>query len=213
MVGRAKRRRVLVLAPHTDDGEFGCGATMARCLDEGDDVHYAAFSLCEESVPAGWPADILKREVVAATETLGIPSGNLHLFPFTVRRFNSARQDILEELVRLNRELGPDMVFCPTALDIHQDHAVVAAEAVRAFKRNTILGYEMPWNNLTISTTCFVKIEPHHLERKIAALKCYESQRHRDYAREELVRSLAVVRGAQAGAVLAETFEVVRWVM
>jgi N-acetylglucosamine malate deacetylase 1 len=206
-------RRILVLAPHTDDGEFGAGATIARWLEEGDEVHYAAFSLCEESVPEGWPKDILEKEVRQATSVLGVESSHLHLFRFTVRRFANSRQEILEELVQLNRDLMPDVVLCPAPSDIHQDHAVVAAEAIRAFKRTTILGYEMPWNNLTLSTTCFVKLEKRHLDQKVEALKCYESQRHRNYAREELVRSLAVVRGTQVGAELAETFEVIRWVM
>ena len=33
-----RTRRVLVLAPHTDDGEFGAGGTIARWLSEGDEV-------------------------------------------------------------------------------------------------------------------------------------------------------------------------------
>ena len=37
-------RRVLVLAPHTDDGEFGCGGTMARLVEGGAEVRYVAFS-------------------------------------------------------------------------------------------------------------------------------------------------------------------------
>ena len=28
-------KSVLVLAPHTDDGEFGCGGTIAKLVDEG----------------------------------------------------------------------------------------------------------------------------------------------------------------------------------
>ena len=206
-------RKILVLAPHTDDGEFGAGATISRWLEDGDEVHYAAFSLCEESVPEGWPKDILEKEVREATAALGIDGSHLHLFRFTVRRFDNSRQEILEELVQMNRNLSPDIVLCPAPSDIHQDHAVVAAEAIRAFKRTTILGYEMPWNNLTLSTTCFVRLEKRHLDQKVTALKCYESQRHRNYAREELVRSLAVVRGTQIGTELAETFEVIRWVM
>ncbi|MCG8653861.1 MAG: PIG-L family deacetylase [Pirellulales bacterium] len=206
-------RRVLVLAPHTDDGEFGAGGTIARWLGEGDEVHYAAFSLCEESVPEGWPADILEREVKQATTLLGIPKSCLHLFGFRVRRFDHSRQEILEELVKMNRDLQPDVVLCPAPTDIHQDHAVVAAEAIRAFKRTTILGYEMPWNNLTLNTSCFVKLQPEHVDQKVEALKCYESQRHRNYAREQLIRSLAVVRGTQIGVEQAETFEVIRWVM
>ena len=206
-------RRILVLAPHTDDGEFGCGGAIARWLAEGDDVHYAAFSLCEESVPEGWPKDILEKEVKAATAQLQIPSQHLHLFKFPVRRFDQFRQEILEELVELRQTLQPDLVLTPTTSDIHQDHAVVTKEAMRAFKTTSILGYEMPWNNMTISTTCFVTLTQEQLDRKVQALQCYESQRHRGYAREQLIRSLAVVRGTQLGVDLAETFEVIRWVI
>ena len=31
-------RKALVLAPHTDDGELGCGGTVARLLEEGSEV-------------------------------------------------------------------------------------------------------------------------------------------------------------------------------
>ena len=30
--------RVLILAPHTDDGEFGCGGTIAKHIENGDSV-------------------------------------------------------------------------------------------------------------------------------------------------------------------------------
>ena len=56
-------RTSLVLAPHTDDGEFGCGGTMARLIESGVEVTYAAFSTAAKSVPAGFPRDILKHEV------------------------------------------------------------------------------------------------------------------------------------------------------
>ena len=36
--------RVLVLAPHTDDGELGAGATIAKLIEHGADVRYVAFS-------------------------------------------------------------------------------------------------------------------------------------------------------------------------
>ncbi len=45
------KQKILVLAPHTDDGELGCGGTIVRLIDEGQDVYYVAFSICEESVP------------------------------------------------------------------------------------------------------------------------------------------------------------------
>ena len=70
---------VLILAPHTDDGELGCGGTISRLLEEGNEVFYLAFSICEESVPEGFPKNALETEVKKATAHLGIPSKNLIL--------------------------------------------------------------------------------------------------------------------------------------
>ncbi len=53
----------------------------------------------------------------------------------------------------------------PSLHDIHQDHATIAQEGLRAFKNSTILGYELIWNNLTFNTTSFVKLEKNHIER------------------------------------------------
>ena len=50
-------KKALVLAPHTDDGEFGCGGTMARLVEAGCDVRYVAFSIATRSLPPGFPPD------------------------------------------------------------------------------------------------------------------------------------------------------------
>lgn len=205
--------KVLVLAPHTDDGEFGCGGTIARLTRSGAEVYYAAFSLAEESVIAPFPKNILEVEVKAATARLGIAPERLLLYRYRVRHFAHHRQEILEDLVRLSRDLEPELVLMPCLHDIHQDHTTIAAEGVRAFKRTSILAYEMPWNHLTFATQGFVKLEEEDVAQKVSALECYESQRHRNYASEEFVRSLALTRGTQVGTRYAEAFEVIRWVL
>ena len=63
--------RALVLAPHTDDGEFGCGGTMARLVEAGCEVRYVAFSIATRSLPPGFEPDTLAREVREATGELG----------------------------------------------------------------------------------------------------------------------------------------------
>jgi LmbE family N-acetylglucosaminyl deacetylase len=63
--------RILVLAPHTDDGELGCGGTIAKYCAEGKEVFYAAFSDCQKSLAAGLAPDTLKNECKNATELLG----------------------------------------------------------------------------------------------------------------------------------------------
>jgi LmbE family N-acetylglucosaminyl deacetylase len=206
-------RSVIVLAPHTDDGEFGAGGTIARLVEAGADVRYVAFSTASRSLPAGFPADTLAQEVRAATAALGIPEQNLTVHDFEVRTFPSVRQDILELLVALNAEVRPDLVLTPSLGDIHQDHETIARESMRAFKRTTLLGYEIPWNCFNFRQQAYVELEPAHVDRKVAALQCYRSQAHRNYANEEYVRNVARTRGIEGGRELAEVFEVYRWFM
>jgi len=201
---------ILVLAPHTDDGELGAGATINYLIEKGKNVVYAAFSTAEQSVPEGFPKDILKTEVRNATEKLGIRPENLLIYNYEVRKLSYARQEILEELVRIKKQIPFDMVFIPSLHDIHQDHTTIAQEAVRAFKNTTLLGYELIWNNITFDTQCFVRLEQRHIDAKINALKEYKSQGIRNYLSPDFITSLARTRGVQIGSEYAEAFEVVR---
>jgi N-acetylglucosamine malate deacetylase 1 len=202
--------RALVLAPHTDDGEFGCGGTMARLVEEGTDVRYVAFSIATRSLPEGFAPDTLAREVAEATAELGIPAGNLTVHDFDVRTFPDHRQEILELLIELWNEWEPDVVFQPSLHDIHQDHQTVAAEGLRAFKRTTILGYEIPWNNLDFAYQAYLALERRHVERKAEALTKYASQQHRRYADSEYVWNLARTHGINVNREYAEVFQVYR---
>ena len=49
---------ILVLAPHTDDGELGLGGTISKLIELGKKVTYVAFSTAQQSVPEGFPKDI-----------------------------------------------------------------------------------------------------------------------------------------------------------
>ena len=80
-------QRVLVLAPHTDDAELGCGGTIARLLKDGADVFVAAFSTAEESLPPGASPTLLRDEFLCAVQTLGIPSDNTFVFGYPARTF------------------------------------------------------------------------------------------------------------------------------
>ena len=205
--------RILILAPHTDDGEFGCGGSVSRFVQEGKMIYYAAFSTAEESVPEHWPKDILKTEVKEATSRLGIPQDNLFIYNFKVRELSYHRQEILEVLVKMKDDICPDLVFLPSSNDVHQDHSTVSIEGIRAFKNTSILGYEIPWNNIEFKTEAFVILSEENINAKLHALDAYNSQKGKSYANEEFIRSLARTRGVQIGSRYAEAFEVIRWVM
>ena len=209
----SKYKNVYVLAPHTDDGELGAGGTIAKLVELGANIYYFAFSTAQESVPKGLPKDILKTEVVNATTRLGIPSQNVVVYNYQVRKLNYSRQEILEDLIMHRQNLNPDLVLMPSLNDIHQDHATIAQEGLRAFKGSTILGYELIWNNLTFNTTAFIDLNKEQIQKKCDSLKEYKSQASRDYMNEDFIFSLAKTRGVQIGVKYAESFEVVRLVL
>jgi LmbE family N-acetylglucosaminyl deacetylase len=206
-------RTVLILAPHTDDAEFGCGGTIAKLIEEGNKVYCAAFSACEQSLQPHFPKDILITEIKEATSELSLPPENLLLYNYEVRTFNYRRQEILQDLIDLRGKINPDVVFIPSLNDIHQDHHTIAHEGLRAFKTSSIFCYEVPWNNLNFNTSAFFVLSETHLQKKCNALAKYQSQAHRKYASVDFLRSLAKVRGTQINEEYAECFEILRLIL
>jgi len=203
--------KVLILAPHPDDTEFGLGGTMSKLIELGKEIHVVVFSDCEESTPEGFPLGSIKQELYESMKFFGLPDENIYMMDFQVRNFTSRRQDILEELIKLRNKLQPDLVFVPSSSDIHQDHKTIYEESLRAFKYNCLLGYEMPWNNFGFTSFVFVNLELRHLQKKIDSINYYKTQKHRCYSNSLFATSLAIIRGGQIQKEYAESFELIRF--
>jgi LmbE family N-acetylglucosaminyl deacetylase len=200
---------ILILSPHTDDGEVSAGGTIARFVEEKKEVFYLAFSSCEKSVPQGYEQDILKKECFEATQELGIEKKNVTLLDFEVREFPRLRQEILDYMILIGNDIQPDLVLTPSSFDTHQDHHVIYNESLRAFKKtSSIWGMEHPWNNLSFRTDIFVKLEDRHIEKKINTLKKYSSQSHKNYFDSQYIRASAYTRG-----MTVEVFECIRMML
>jgi N-acetylglucosamine malate deacetylase 1 len=204
---------IIVFAPHTDDGEIGCGGLIADSIDNGIEVYYVAFSSAQISLPPGSPKDTLIKEVKKATKVLGVKPENLILYNFPTRVFPKYRQEILDKMIELRATIKPKLILTPSLNDIHQDHATIACEALRAFKKQSILCYEEPWNNISFETSCFITLSEENIQKKIDALNCYKSQKKRTYLSPDVIKSLAKTRGAQLEGGYAEAFEIIRWMI
>jgi N-acetylglucosamine malate deacetylase 1 len=137
---------------------------------------------------------------------------SLTIFEYEVRYFSDHRQAILEDLVKLNKMVKPDIVFVPASSDIHQDHQTIHNEAKRAFKQCGMLGYELPWNNIVITTNYFVALQEKYIDAKVKAVMAFKSQSNRNYCSDKFIKSLAITRGTQIGADYAEAFEMIKWI-
>jgi len=206
-------KKILVFAPHTDDGELGCGGSIAKFIEDDNRVMCVAFSIAEDSVPEGFAKDALAIEFTQAMLTLGLQKEDIQYHTFQVRHFPEHRQDVLQKMIEVRNVYNPDLVFIPSLHDIHQDHQVIANEGLRAFKKVSILGYEMPWNNIVFETRCFITLHKKHVQKKIDALHCYKTQQHRTYLNDEFIWGLAKTRGTQFEHEYAEAFEVIRWIV
>lgn len=195
-------KKALVLSPHTDDAELGAGGTIANLAEKGCETSLFVFSWCEN-----------KKNIKAckeACEILGIDK--IEIFDIERRHFPEQRQDILQIMYDYNIENKIDLVLTPTTTDLHQDHITVTKEAMRAFKGSTILGYEIPWNNIQITTNCFIPLQKKYVDKKIQALNCYETQKDRHYFDDQYFESILKMRGTQIQTKYAEAFEVIKYV-
>ncbi len=155
----------------------------------------------------------MQPELKQSTHTLGIAERNVIIYRFPVREFPQFRQDILETLVELKSKLKPDLVLLPSLGDTHQDHHTVVEEGRRAFKDISVFGYEAPWNLFSFAPSLYVALERKHIDKKIEAVSCYQSQKSKNYVNEEFLYAWARVKGVQAGCDYAEAFEVIRWIL
>lgn len=207
--------KILLLSPHTDDIELGAGGTVIKLLEEkSNDICWAVFSICEDAVPEGLPPDTLEKEFTSVASKLGIRNYRIYRFPN--RNFPQYRQEILSQLDKVKKEFRPELVISPSHNDFHQDHKTIAEEAVRAFRRDaSIIGYELPWNNLVFSPQLTVKLTEKQMQGKWEVLSIYKSQftLQRNYFSKEFIFGWARMRGAQGNSGYAEAFEVIRWII
>jgi N-acetylglucosamine malate deacetylase 1 len=207
------KARVLVLGAHPDD-EMCCAGLLSRLSNAGAEIHHYYFSKCSVSTQArGFSPESLLSECEASRDILAIPQSGRGAFDIPVREFPQHRQQILDALIGLRKSIAPDLVLTANTDDVHQDHATLTHEVIRAFKATSILGYEMPWNLLHQHQDCLVVLSEEDLERKIQVVSAYKSQAGSAYSDADFIQSLAKVRGVQAGYKYAESYQIIRLIV
>ena len=202
---------MLLLSAHPDDAEVGAGGTIARFIEEGWRVSHAVFCASEHQGQETLSKALMLAEFDSANELLGV--AETIKFDFPHRRLNEVRQDVLEEMSQLKRDIDPSLILMPGTSDIHQDHGVISAEGLRAFKKRNLWGFETIWNNLMFDSRTFVMLQERHIQQKLAVMREYKTQQFRDYFQNDFIVSLARVRGKQIGQEYAEAFECVRGII
>ncbi len=227
--------RILVVAAHPDDVDFGLAGTVATWTDAGIEVSYCIVTNGDAggSDPSVSRADMAasrQAEQIAAAKCVGV--SDVRFLGYPDGRVEPSL-DLRRDLARVIRQVRPDRVTCPSPERnyeripaSHPDHRAVGSaslDAVYPDARNPFAFPELAADGLDPWTVHQVWIsgspQPTHFvdvtdtfDRKIAALRAHESQTGQmdnlaDMLRGWLSRT-AELAGLPPGR-LAEAFQVV----
>lgn len=222
---------VVIVAAHPDDEVLGCGGTIARHADAGDEVHIVivAEGLTSRRGDAENPESAAKLEAhwacarAAASDLgarppvfLGLPDNRLDTL---------ALLDVVQSLEAEIASIAPRRVYTHHSGDLNIDHEIVHRATLTACRPlpgssvREIYAYEVlsstewggPRQPGAFAPRHFVDITQ-TLERKIGALRHYAGEmREFPHPRSyEAVRHLAHGRGAECGSHAAEAFVLIR---
>ncbi len=198
-------RRVCFIGAHPDDIELGCGALIAHIVNQ---TEILCVTLSDNQKNP--ELKNLVEEHYRSMAVLGVPEDRVILGQFETRRFPHARQEILEYLIQINRAFQPDLVFVHTKADIHQDHATVTEEALRAFRGTTVLGFDVIRSSYGFFPSFLVEVTEEDVEKKIAALAEYKTYQNRYYFDPKITRATLIRNGAICERPYAEGFDILR---
>jgi LmbE family N-acetylglucosaminyl deacetylase len=187
---------------HPDDGEFGCGGTIARWAAEGRDIHYCLLTdgqvgdAGDTEITSERLAQVRQVEAQAAAHALGVQHDVVFMHYMDSRL--EPTLEVRGRIARLIRQVRPDAVICqdPTVrwsgqgYINHPDHRAAGEATLAAIMpvASTRLAYPelaaeglAPHNvrEIYISGTQnadrWVDIGG-YLEAKVAALRAHKSQ-------------------------------------
>jgi len=218
-------KKILVIAPHPDDEVLGCGGSIARLVNEGNEVHIVIVTKGTDDLFSNSLIEECRNEAKKASDYLGVkklhfldgfPAAKLDTIP------NYELNNILLEIIR---EIKPSILFIPHRKDIHKDHQLVHEAALvasrplsRKYQPMQIMAYETlsetEWGFTSFMPNVFINISE-QIDAKVNAMKLYKTQlKQFPHSRSiESIKSLAQYRGGTIMVHYAEAFMLVRHVV
>jgi LmbE family N-acetylglucosaminyl deacetylase len=198
-------KRILFLGAHPDDIELGAGALIHNIRDKSE-VLCATLSDNQKNPQL---VNVVK-EHRASMAVLGVPEDHDLVASFETRKFPDKRQEVLEYLLKLRREFQPQIVFCHSLNDIHQDHNVITEEALRAYRGLTVLGFDVVRSSYNFFPHFLVEVTAEDVQAKIDALMKYRTYHDKYYFDPTLLRATLIRHGTLAEREFAEGFDILR---
>lgn len=187
---------LLLLGAHCDDIEIGCGGTVLRLLRESEnlEINWIVFSSTTGRAPeARKSASLFLRN--AKKKTIIIEKYRDGFFPYQ-------GWDIKEYFEKLKSHFSPDVVFTHCRHDLHQDHRLISEITYNTFRNHLILEYEViKYDGDLGSPNFYIPLEENICREKTNnILKCFRSQKNKQWFGEDTFLSIMRIRGIESNA-------------
>jgi len=223
----SKKNKILVIAAHPDDEVLGCGGSILRHSDNGDEVSVVFLSDGESSRDNEIDRNKIRKREHQAHEVasiLGIKE--LIFLNLPDNKLDSMQLlEIVKLIENIINKLNPSLIYTHHGGDLNIDHRIAHQSVVTASRPlpnrtlKKILCFETlsssDWATQSIgpkfSPNYYVNIEK-QLEKKLSALKVYKNEL-RDFPHPrslKSVKSLSHYRGSTVGLKAAEAFDLIR---
>ena len=195
---------VLCISPHPDDTEYSMMGTILKYSD----TMFTCLQLCQ----GGDLDETTGKNRLFEVENVWEEAecSNVNLLFTEVKYMRDMRED--EWINFIERKLSPslDAIVLPNEHDSHFEHRLVAGFGKALIRSSpiTLIQYKSPSTDQTWVPNLFVDIEEEY-DIKLEALKKFESQQHRYYFREDVIRSFhSDCQSAKKGKHYIEQFKV-----
>jgi len=216
--------KILVFAPHPDDEILGCGGTIIKSIEAGDEVYVCIATKGCMPLFSTESVNKTRSEALECHKSIGVKKTFFLDFPAAMME-KVERYEMNGKILDVIKEVQPDIVFIPHWGDMQKDHQMVADACMVALrpkyepKVKSIFSYETmsetAWNAPNVQNefipNVFVDISD-TLNKKIKALSVFKSQLSEfpDARSLEAVDALAKYRGALMHFKAAEAFMLIR---
>lgn len=223
-----EKLNVLVISPHPDDTEIGCGGTIAKYAAQGHKVYIAVATNGNAGHVSIAPDELAKIRQEEARASAAVIGAELIWMGFDDEFLINDRETRIA-FIELIRQCKADIILTTAPNDYHPDHRMLSeivsdasftaslplvrtkSEAVTKvppiFNYDTVLGIDfLPEEYVDISE---------HMDKKLEMISQHRSQLGfmLNYYGMDMVEHYKVIsrfRGLQAGVEYAEGFRVVR---
>jgi len=217
--------KILIISVHPDDETLGCGGTILKHADNGDEIMWMIITKADLST--GYSKEFIekrKEEINTVTQmysfkkvySLKFPTTSLHTVDYAL---------LVRKISNIIQEEKPDIIYMNNRTDIHSDHRIAASAIISSTKAfrcpfiKKILMYECisetemaPALHEYVFIPNYYCVITDYLERKINIMKVYESEIQKQPLPRsvENIKALARFRGSIVGAEYAEAFMLLR---